>query len=143
MRLEVDAARRSPHTLAGDRNDLVASADGSRAVRNSLPNQTLGAVRDQASMDLADVYADGATTCVCAVHDDRAGVPMIMSDGADFGSRLVLTEHGNYLDNGRMRFSLQPGDHMSGHARPIRVTDDGLFCGAADRRSGDGACVGR
>lgn len=36
-----------------------------------------------------------------------------------------------------------PGDHTFGHAQLIRVTDDGLFCGAADPRSGDGACAGR
>jgi gamma-glutamyltranspeptidase/glutathione hydrolase len=137
---------------------------------------------------------------------------LIMSTGAEFGSHMLLPEHGIFLHNRGMGFSLQPGhpaeygprrrrpdtltplvitdaagtldtvlgtmgadgppiirlergvpatwkaglvgrgyqvaeappdDHTFGHAQVIRLTDDGLFCGAADPRSGDGACVGR
>jgi gamma-glutamyltranspeptidase/glutathione hydrolase len=214
-------------------------------------------VRDRASGDLADVYGDGGTTCICAVDADRTGVSLIMSNAAGFGSHLVLPGHGIFLHNRGMGFSLQaghpaeygpgrrpphtltplvltdgdgaldgvlgtmggdaqpqillqlmaralvsreepkdalsaprwvlsrdhstgfdvwesdgpplvrlehgapaswrrglerrgyqvaeasPGDHTFGHGQMIRVTDDGLLCGAADPRSGDGACVGR
>ncbi|HLH64437.1 MAG TPA: gamma-glutamyltransferase [Solirubrobacteraceae bacterium] len=35
------------------------------------------------------------------------------------------------------------GEHAFGHAQMICVAADGMLCGAADPRSGDGACVGR
>jgi len=236
---------------------LYEDADGEQLLSEDRLAARVDAVRDRASVDLADVYGDGGTTCVCAVDGDRAGVSLIMSNGADFGSQLVLPGHGIFLHNRGIGFSLQPGhraeygpgrrpphtltpllltdedgaldttlgtmggdaqpqvlmqlmaralvtgedpgaavraprwvlsrdhptgfnvweldgppivrlehgapaswkrglerrgyrvaeaspgDHAFGHAQMIRVTDDGLFCGAADPRSGDGACVGR
>ncbi|MGH2893974.1 MAG: gamma-glutamyltransferase family protein, partial [Solirubrobacteraceae bacterium] len=35
-----------------------------------------------------------------------------------------------------------PADGGFGHAQMIRVTADGILCGAADPRTRDGACVG-
>jgi gamma-glutamyltranspeptidase/glutathione hydrolase len=213
-------------------------------------------VGEHANAELADSYRDGDTTCVCAIDEARMGVSLIMSVGGDFGSHLVLPEHGIFLHNRGLGFSLQPthpaeygpgrrpphtltplvvtderdaldtvlgtmgadaqpqvllqllvrllvhaeapgqaleagrwalsrdhptgfhiweldgpplirlersasaawriglerrgyqvaesprGDVTFGHAQVIRVTDDGLVCGAADPRSGDGACVG-
>ena len=236
---------------------LYEGADGERLLSEERLAPRVEAVRERASIDLADVYGDGGTTCVCAVDGDGTGVSLIMSNGADFGSQLVLPEHGIFLHNRGMGFSLQPGhraeygpgrrpphtltplvltdeggaldtvlgtmgadaqpqvllqlmarvllggedpgdalraprwvlsrdhptgfhvweldgppivrlehdspatwkrglerrgyevadaapgDHTFGHAQMIRVTDDGLLCGAADPRSGDGACVGR
>lgn len=236
---------------------LHERADGRQLIAEDRLRPRVQAVREHADAALADVYADGDTTCVCAVDSDQCGVSLIMSNGADFGSQLVLPEHGVFLHNRGMGFSLQPGhpaeygpgrrpphtltplvvtheddaldtvlgtmgadaqpqvllqllarllvhgeepgevvraprwvlsrdhptgfhvweldgpplirlehgapaswkrglesrgyhtaestpgDHTFGHAQVIRVTDDGLFCGAADPRSGDGACVGR
>ena len=236
---------------------LHEGADGGELISQERLGPRVGAVRERASVDLADVYGDGGTTCVCAVDGDRAGISLIMSNAAGFGSHLVLRQHGIFLHNRGMGFSLEsghpaeygpgrrpphtltplvltdkdgsldtvlgtmggdaqpqillqlmarvlvngeepgdalraprwvlsrdrstgfdvwetgeaadrqtrarrscdwkrglekrgyqvaeafPGDHAFGHAQMIRVTDDGLFCGAADPRSGDGACVGR
>jgi gamma-glutamyltranspeptidase / glutathione hydrolase len=250
----VEAARQA----AFDRVAVLhESADGEQLVSEARLAPRASAIRDRASADLADAYVEGGTTCVCAVDGEHTGVSLIMSNGADFGSHLVLGEHGIFLHNRGMGFSLEaghpaeygpgrrpphtltplvvtdedgaldtvlgtmgadaqpqvllqlmaralvhgeepgdalraprwvltrdhptgfhiweldgppiirlehgapaawkqglvrrgyqvadapPGDHTFGHAQLIRVTDDGLSCGAADPRSGDGACVGR
>jgi gamma-glutamyltranspeptidase/glutathione hydrolase len=236
---------------------LHENADGSELISEARLGPRAAAVRDRASVDLADAYGPGGTTCVCAVDDERTGVSLIMSNGADFGSHLVLPDHGIFLHNRGMGFSLQsghpaeygpgrrpphtltplvvtssgnvletvlgtmgadaqpqvllqllarllvhgeepgaavgaprwvlgrdnptgfhiwetdgspivrlergtpaawrqglehrgyevaespPGDQTFGHAQVIAITDEGLFCGAADPRSGDGAFVGR
>jgi gamma-glutamyltranspeptidase / glutathione hydrolase len=252
--LLVEAARQA----AFDRVAVLhENADGEQLISDARLGPRAAAIRDQASSDLADTYSDGGTTCVCAIDADRTGVSLIMSNGADFGSHLVLPEHGIFLHNRGMGFSLQPGheaeygpgrrpphtltplvvtdgdarldtvlgtmgadaqpqvllqllartlvagqepgvalsaprwiltrdhptgfhiweldgppivrlehgapatwkdglqrrgyqvteaesgDHTFGHAQLIRVTEDGLFYGAADPRSRDGACVGR
>jgi gamma-glutamyltranspeptidase / glutathione hydrolase len=252
--LLIEAARQA----AFDRVAVLHEcADGGQLIAQARLAPRAAAVRERASTDLADVYSDGGTTCVCAVDADGMGVSLIMSNGADFGSHLVLPEHGIFLHNRGMGFSLQPGhpaeycpgrrpphtltplvitdesgaldtvlgtmgadaqpqvllqlmartlihgeepgdavraprwvitrdhptgfhiweldgppiirlehgapatwrdglhrrgyqvaeappgDHTFGHAQMIRLTDDGLLCGAADPRSGDGACVGR
>jgi len=252
--LLIEAARQA----AFDRVAVLhEGADGERLISEARLRPRAAAVRDQASIDLADTYSDGGTTCVCAIDSAGTGVSLIMSNGADFGSHLVLPEHGIFLHNRGMGFSLQvghraeygpgrrpphtltplvvtdaqgrldtvlgtmgadaqpqvllqlmvralvggdepaealgaprwvlsrdhptgfhiweldgppivrlehdapatwkdglrrrgyqvrearPGDHTFGHAQLIRVTDDGLLCGAADPRSGDGACIGR
>ncbi|MBV9603768.1 MAG: gamma-glutamyltransferase [Solirubrobacterales bacterium] len=252
--LLVEAARQA----AFDRVAVLhEGADGEQLISEARLGPRAAAVRDQASIDLADAYGGGGTTCVCTVDGDRSGVSLIMSNGADFGSHLVLPEHGIFLHNRGIGFSLQaghpaeygpgrrpphtltplvltdeqhapdtvlgtmgadaqpqvllqlmarvllhgeepgdalraprwvlarerltgfhvweldeppivkleqgapatwkdgllrrgyqiaeapPGDQAFGQAQLIRVTDEGLFCGAADPRSGDGACVGR
>ncbi len=250
----IEAARQA----AFDRMAVLhEGADGKQLISEERLAPRVGAVRKRASVELADVYGDGGTTCICAVDRDRTGVSLIMSNAAGFGSHLVLPGHGIFLHNRGMGFSLAPGDpaeygpgrrpphtltplvltdqagaldtvlgtmggdaqpqvllqlmarvlineeepgdalcaprwvlsrdhptgfnvweldgppivrlehgspstwkrglerrgyrvaeaspgeHAFGHAQMIRVTDDGLLCGAADPRSGDGACVGR
>jgi gamma-glutamyltranspeptidase/glutathione hydrolase len=252
--LLIEAARQAAFDRVAK---LHEGADGEQLISAARLGPRAAAVRDQASVELADVYGDGGTTCVCAVDGEHTGVSLIMSTGAEFGSHLLLAEHGIFLHNRGMGFSLQPGhpaeyapgrrpphtltplvvtdargaldtvlgtmgadaqpqvllqlmarvlvhgeepgnalgaprwvisrdhptgfhiweldgppiirlergvpatwraglvsrgyqvadappgDHTFGHAQLIRVTDEGLFCGAADPRSGDGACVGR
>jgi len=252
--LLVEAARQA----AFDRVAVLhEGADGGQLISEGRLGPRAAAVRDQASVDLADVYGDGGTTCVCALDGEHTGVSLIMSTGAEFGSHLLLQDHGIFLHNRGMGFSLgpghpaeygpgrrpphtltplvltdaegaldtvlgtmgadaqpqillqlmarvlvhgeepghalraprwvisrdhptgfhiweldgppiirlergvpaawkaglvsrgyhvvdaPPGDHTFGHAQMIRITNDGLLCGAADPRSGDGACVGR
>ena len=235
---------------------LHEHADGTQLVSETRLRPRASAVGERASADLADAYSAGGTTSICAVDANHTGVSLIMSNGAEFGSHLVLPEHGIFLHNRGMGFSLEPGhpaeygpgrrpphtltplvvtneegaldtvlgtmgadaqpqillqllarvlvhreepgeavraprwvlgdhptgfhvwtlkgppvarlergapttwkrglehrgyrtadsnpgDQTFGHAQVIKVTDDGLLCGAADPRSGDGACVGR
>jgi gamma-glutamyltranspeptidase / glutathione hydrolase len=66
-------------------------------------------VRATVSGGLGDVYGDGDTTYLCAVDGERAGVSLILSNAAGFGSHLLLPDHGIFLHNRGMGFSLEPG----------------------------------
>lgn len=66
-------------------------------------------VRMVAARGLAEVYRDGGTTHICAVDGERAGVSLIMSNAADFGSHLTLPGTGIFLHNRGVGFSLRPG----------------------------------
>ncbi|MDR2983479.1 MAG: gamma-glutamyltransferase, partial [Nocardiopsaceae bacterium] len=78
-----------------------------------------------------DVYQAGGTTYLCAVDSSRAGVSLIMSNAADFGSHLVLPDHGIFLHNRGIGFSLEPGhpaEYKQGRRpphtlSPLLVTD--------------------
>jgi gamma-glutamyltranspeptidase / glutathione hydrolase len=88
---------------------LHEHADGNRLIASSRLRPRAASVREHASRGLADVYGDGGTTYICAVDSERTGVSLIMSNAADFGSRLVLPDHGIFLQNRGMAFSLQRG----------------------------------
>ncbi|HEX6931949.1 MAG TPA: gamma-glutamyltransferase [Streptosporangiaceae bacterium] len=108
--LLVEAARRA----AFDRPAVLhEDADGAALIDvtrlGPLADAARDAVRGQAGGDLADVYQAGGTTHICAVDRQRAGVSLIMSNAADFGSHLVLPRHGIFLHNRGMGFSLEPG----------------------------------
>ena len=104
--LLVEAARQA----AFDRPAVLHEhADGPGLIAGSRLRPRAAAVREHASRGLADVYGDGGTTYLCAVDGERVGVSLIMSNAADFGSRLVLPHHGIFLHNRGMGFSLQPG----------------------------------
>lgn len=102
----VEAARQAAH----DRADaLHEGADGSQLLSPERLGPRAAAVRDRASVGLADAYAEGDTTYLCAVDGDRMGVSLIMSNAADFGSQLVLPGPGIFLHNRGMGFSLREG----------------------------------
>ena len=103
-------------------------------------------MRAQAGRGLADVYSDGDTTYLCAVDGDRAGVSLIMSNAAGFGSHLLLDAHGIFLHNRGMGFSLQeghpaefaPGRRPPHTLSPLAVThDDGALDAVIGTMGGD------
>jgi gamma-glutamyltranspeptidase/glutathione hydrolase len=109
--LLVEAARQA----AFDRPDvLYEHADGRSLIRPGRLAPRASAIGDKASRRLADVYGDGGTTYVCAVDRQRMCVSLIMSNAADFGSRIVLPGSGIFLHNRGMGFSLLPG-HITSH----------------------------
>ncbi len=252
----VEAARQAAYDRGAV---LYEHADGPSLLSPARLGPRAEAVRDHASLGLADRCGDGGTTYLCVVDGQRLAVSLIMSNAAHFGSHLTLPEHGIFLHNRGIGFSLQaghpaeygprrrpphtlsplvvmredgaleavmgtmgadaqpqivlqllartlvsderpgpalraprwllsrdeptgfgvwdqdpdeppivriehhaplaweqglrrrgyqvarsvPGDDAFGHAQMIRVTADNMLCGAADPRSGDGACIGR
>jgi gamma-glutamyltranspeptidase/glutathione hydrolase len=115
--LLIEAARQA----AFDRQAVLHEhADGRELVGAARLRPRAAALAEQASLGLTDVYGDGGTTAVCVVDGERRGVSLIMSNAADFGSRIVLPGHGIFLHNRGMGFSLEPG-HPAGYrpgARP-------------------------
>jgi gamma-glutamyltranspeptidase / glutathione hydrolase len=104
--LLVEAARQA----AFDRPAVLHEhADGSDLIAESRLRPRSLAVTEQASRGLSDLYTDGGTTYLCAVDSTRMGVSLIMSNAADFGSRLILPRHGIFLHNRGMGFSLESG----------------------------------
>ncbi len=88
---------------------LHEDADGEALIDEARLGPRADAVRKRTTGDLADIYQAGGTTHICTVDRDRAGVSLIMSNAADFGSHLVLPEHGIFLHNRGIGFSLEPG----------------------------------
>jgi gamma-glutamyltranspeptidase / glutathione hydrolase len=88
---------------------LHEHADGQKLISEERLAPRANEVRERASAELADTYRDGDTTCVCAIDEAGMGVSLIMSVGASFGSQVVLPEHGIFLHNRGLGFSLQPG----------------------------------
>jgi gamma-glutamyltranspeptidase / glutathione hydrolase len=88
---------------------LHEDADGLALISPDRLQPRVTAARESSSGELADVYQGGGTTHICAVDGSRAGVSLIMSNAADFGSHLVLRDHGIFLHNRGIGFSLEPG----------------------------------
>jgi gamma-glutamyltranspeptidase / glutathione hydrolase len=104
--LLIEAARQA----AFDRLAVLHEhADGADLIDPERLRPRAAVLRDQASRGLADTYGPGGTTHICVVDGERAGVSLIMSNAADFGSHLVLPGHGIFLHNRGMGFSLEPG----------------------------------
>jgi gamma-glutamyltranspeptidase/glutathione hydrolase len=104
--LLVEAARQA----AFDRPAVLHEhANGTGLIAESRLRPRSLAVTDHASSGLADVYTGGGTTYLCAADSQRMGVSLIMSNAADFGSRLILPRHGIFLHNRGMGFSLESG----------------------------------
>jgi gamma-glutamyltranspeptidase/glutathione hydrolase len=102
----VEAARQAAHDRVAALHDR---ADGPALLSPERLGPRAEAIRAQAGRGLADVYGDGDTTYLCTVDRDRAGVSLILSNAAGFGSHLVLAEHGVFLHNRGMGFSVQEG----------------------------------
>ena len=102
----VEAARQAAHDRIAVLHDR---ADGASLLSPERLGPRAEAIRAQASRGLADVYSDGDTTYLCAVDGDRAGVSLIMSNAAGFGSHLMLGDPGIFLHNRGMGFSVQDG----------------------------------
>ncbi len=125
----VEAARQAAHDRIAVLHDR---ADGMSLVSPERLAPRAEAIHAQAGRGLADVYRDGDTTYLCAVDGDRAGVSLIMSNAAGFGSHLLLDAHGIFLHNRGMGFSLQeghpaefaPGRRPPHTLSPLAVTDD-------------------
>lgn len=110
---------------------LHEGADGKALIAPERLEPRVAAVLESSGVDLGDFYQPGGTTYICAVDSSRAGVSLIMSNAADFGSHLVLPGSGIFLHNRGMGFSLDPG-HPAGYApgrrpphtlSPLLVTD--------------------
>jgi len=104
--LLVEASRQAAFDRVAVLNE---HADGTALISPARLEPRAAAVRGVVSRGLADVYDDGGTTYLCAVDRDRTCVSLIMSNGADFGSRLVLPDHGIFLHNRGIGFSLKHG----------------------------------
>ncbi len=89
---------------------LHEHADGAALLAETRLGPRAAAVTARAARGLADVYGDGGTTYLCAVDAGRMGVSLIMSNAADFGSRLLLPRHRIFLHNRGAGFSLRPGE---------------------------------
>ena len=139
----VEAARQAAHDRIAVLHDR---ADGASLVSPERLAPRADAIRAQAGRGLADVYSDGDTTYLCAVDGDRAGVSLIMSNAAGFGSHLLLDPHGIFLHNRGMGFSLQeghpaefaPGRRPPHTLSPLAVThDDGALDAVIGTMGGD------
>ncbi len=129
--LLVEAARQA----AFDRIPVLHEhASGRELISPARLEPRAAAVRDHASLGMADVYGDGGTTCICAIDRDRTGVSLLMSNGAGFGSHLVLPEHGIFLHNRGLGFSLEPGHpaEYGPRRRPPHTLTPMLVTGADD-----------
>jgi gamma-glutamyltranspeptidase / glutathione hydrolase len=139
----VEAARQAAHDRIAVLHDR---ADGAALLSAERLGPRAEAIRAQGSRGLADVYSDGDTTYLCAVDADRAGVSLIMSNAAGFGSHLMLGEHGIFLHNRGMGFSVQdghpaelgPGRRPPHTLSPLAVTqDDGALDAVIGSMGGD------
>lgn len=139
----VEAARQAAHDRIAVLHDR---ADGVSLVSPERLAPRAEAIHAQAGRGLADVYSDGDTTYLCAVDGDRAGVSLIMSNAAGFGSHLLLDAHGIFLHNRGMGFSLQeghpaefaPGRRPPHTLSPLAVThDDGALDAVIGTMGGD------
>jgi gamma-glutamyltranspeptidase / glutathione hydrolase len=126
--LLVEAARQAGFDRPGV---LHEQADGAALIAPDRLQSRVAAVRARASRGLADTYGAGGTTHISVIDGHRAGVSLIMSNAADFGSHLVLADHGIFLHNRGMGFSLEPG-HPAEYApgrrpphtlSPLLITD--------------------
>jgi gamma-glutamyltranspeptidase/glutathione hydrolase len=139
----VEAARQAAHDRVAVLHDRADGAMLLSAERLAPRAEAMGAVT---SRGLADVYSHGDTTYLCAVDGERAGVSLIMSNAAGFGSHLMLGEHGIFLHNRGMGFSLEeghpaelgPGRRPPHTLSPLAVTrEDGALDAVLGTMGGD------
>jgi gamma-glutamyltranspeptidase / glutathione hydrolase len=138
----VEASRQA----AFDRPDVLHEhADGRDLLSSERLAARARAIGDRAATGLADVYASGDTTYLCAVDADGAGVSLIMSNGADFGSQVLLPDAGIFLHNRGIGFSLVEGHAAEYGPRrrpphtltPVAVTADGALRAVLGTMGGD------
>ena len=139
----VEAARQAAYDRIAVLHDR---ADGAALLSPDRLGPRADALRTHGRRGLADVYSDGDTTYLCAVDADRAAVSLILSNAAGFGSHLVLSEHGIFLHNRGMGFSLQrehpaeygPGRRPPHTLAPLAVTHgDGRLAAVVGTMGGD------
>jgi gamma-glutamyltranspeptidase/glutathione hydrolase len=106
--LLIEAARQAAY----DRVDVLHEGADGQAL---LSSGRLGPRRDvidpgrAAELGGGESYGPGGTIYLCAVDEDGMGVSLIQSNAAGFGSRLVETRTGIFLQNRGVGFSLVPG----------------------------------
>lgn len=106
--LLIEAARQA----AFDRIDVLhEGADGRALLEPERLRPRREAIDGQSVCDLGrrETYGPGGTIYLCAVDQDGMGVSLIQSNAAGFGSRLVETRTGIFLQNRGIGFSLVPG----------------------------------
>ncbi len=139
----VEAARQAAYDRIAVLHD---GADGAGLLSPDRLAPRAASLRAHASRGLADVYSDGDTTYLCAVDADRAGVSLILSNAAGFGSHLVLPQHGIFLHNRGTGFSLgrdHPAEYGPGRRpphtlAPLAVTHaDGRLAAVMGTMGGD------
>lgn len=132
----VEAARRAGF----DRVDVLHDgADGRSLIAPERLAPRAAAIGRAASRGLADSYGPGDTTHLCAVDGRGAAVSLTMSNGAEFGARLVLGEHQIFVHNRGIGFSLAdghpaqyaPGRRPAHTLAPLLVTRAGGSLAAA------------
>lgn len=104
--LLIESARQAAYDRPAVLHEL---AEGAALLAPARLGPRAAAIGEGASQGLADVYAGGGTTHICAIDGDRCGVSLIMSNATDFGSRLLLPGHGIFLHNRGIGFTLEPG----------------------------------
>lgn len=138
----VEASRQA----AFDRRQVLHErADGRDLLSPGRLAERARAIGAHAATGLADVYAAGDTTYLCAVDSDGVGVSLIMSNGADFGSHVLLPGAGIFLHNRGIGFSLvegHPAEYGPGRRpphtlSPIAVTADGALRAVLGTMGGD------
>ncbi len=129
----VEASRQA----AFDRVEVLHEhADGQDLLAPERLEQRARAIGEHAATGLADVYAAGDTTYLCAVDGDGVGVSLIMSNGADFGSHVLLPGAGIFLHNRGIGFSLtegHPAEYGPGRRPPHTLTPMAVTSGGALR----------
>ena len=142
-RVLVEAARQAAYDRVAVLHDR---ADGAGLLSSDRLAPRVASLRAHANRGLADTYIDGDTTYLCAVDADRAGVSLILSNAAGFGSHLILREHGIFLHNRGMGFSLArghpaeygPGRRPPHTLAPLAVTrEDGGLVAVLGTMGGD------
>lgn len=138
----VEASRQA----ARDRLQVLHErADGRDLVSPERLAGRARAIGEQAGVGIADVYATGDTTHLCAVDHEGLGVSLIMSNGAEFGSRVLLPGAGIFLHNRGIGFSLvegHPAEYGPGRRpphtlSPVAVTTDGALRAVLGTMGGD------
>lgn len=138
----VEASRQA----AFDRRQVLHEhADGRDLLSSERLAERARAIGGSAATGLADVYAAGDTTYLCAVDGDGMGVSLIMSNGADFGSHVLLPKAGIFLHNRGIGFSLvegHPAEYGPGRRpphtlAPVAVTTDGALRAVLGTMGGD------
>jgi gamma-glutamyltranspeptidase/glutathione hydrolase len=104
--LLVEAARQSAY----DRPEVLHEhADGHALLSPRRLDPRVAAISRTGVADLADAYARGGTTYLCAVDEEGTAVSLIQSNGMSFGSHLVVGDTGVFLHNRGIGFSLEEG----------------------------------
>lgn len=104
--LLIEAARQAAH----DRPWVLhEDADGPGLLSPARLAPRVASISREHVADLADSYARGGTTYICAVDGEGTAVSLIQSNAMSFGSHLAVPGTGVFLHNRGIGFSLSQG----------------------------------